>query len=127
METENLTLSQSDVEKLMADPSPGVRAETTSKLAAQYERKFPRLTPAERNLAEDIFRALTRDAEVIVRQALSQHLKTADDLPNDVALALAQDVDAVALPMIKFRPSIRQRVSSHISHPCSGVNLRSRP
>ena len=101
METEKLTLTKADVQKLMADPSAVVRAETTGKIAAQYERNWPKLTDAERKIAEDIFRALTNDVEVSVRRALSMHLKSAADLPGDVALSLADDVDEVALPMIK--------------------------
>src|SRR3546814_655109 len=35
------SLSQHDVVRLMADPSPDVRAETTAQIAAQYDRKVP--------------------------------------------------------------------------------------
>src|SRR3546814_12161205 len=96
------SLSQHDVVRLMADPSPDVRAETTAKIAAQYDRKFPRMTDAERRLAEDIFRKLAADAELLVREALSANLKTTADLPHDLALALARDVDSVSLPMLKY-------------------------
>ncbi|HIP77944.1 MAG TPA: DUF2336 domain-containing protein [Kiloniellaceae bacterium] len=95
-------LSQSDVARLMADPSPMVRAETTSKIAAQYDRKHPRMTDAERKIAEEIFRKLAQDAETRVREALAANLKTTADLPHDIALSLAQDVDSVALPVLKF-------------------------
>ena len=43
-----------------------------------------------------------KDAEVRVRQALSAQLKSCSELPHDVAVALANDVDSVALPMLKF-------------------------
>ena len=96
------SLSQEDVARLMADPSPAVRAETTSKIAAQYDRRYPRMTPAERKIAEEIFRQLIKDAEVRVREALAANLKTTPDLPHDLALSLARDVDEVALPVLKF-------------------------
>src|SRR5512138_985034 len=96
------SLSQHDVARLMADPSPEVRAETTSKIAAQYDRKYPRMTEAERRLAEEIFRKLAADAEVLVREALAANLKTTADLPHDLALALAGDVDSVSLPVLKY-------------------------
>ncbi len=95
-------LSQSDVTRLMADPSSTVRAQTTSKIAAQYDRKHPRMTDAERKIAEEIFRKLAQDAETRVREALAANLKTTADLPHDIALSLAQDVDSVALPVLKF-------------------------
>ena len=93
-------LTQDDVAKLMADPSADVRAETTAKIASQFEVEA--LSPAERQIAEDIFRKLVKDVEVRVREALAAHLKNSPDLPHDVAMALACDVDSVSLPMLKF-------------------------
>lgn len=93
-------LSQQDVAKLMADPSPETRARTSAKLASQFEAGD--LTEAERQIAEDIFRTLVKDVELRVREALAAHLKTSADLPRDIAVALASDVDSVALPMLKF-------------------------
>jgi uncharacterized protein (DUF2336 family) len=93
-------LTKDDVAKLMADPSADVRAETTAKIASQFEVEA--LSPAERQIAEDIFRKLVKDVEVRVREALAAHLKNSPDLPHDVAMALARDVDSVSLPMLKF-------------------------
>ncbi len=93
-------LSQEDVERLITDRSPQVRAETSAKIAAQF--KSQTLSDSERKIAEEIFRQLVKDVEVRVREALSAHLKNSPDLPRDVALALAKDVDSVALPMLKF-------------------------
>ena len=93
-------LNQDDVKRLMSDPSPQTRADTSAKIAAQFEAQ--ELSDNERQIAEDIFRALIKDVEVRVRESLSAHLKNSSDLPRDVALALAKDVDSVALPMLKF-------------------------
>jgi len=93
-------LTQADVARLLADPSGHVRAKTASKIAGQFDAH--QLSPSERKIAEDIFRALVKDAEELVREALSAQLKSTPDLPHDVALSLAQDVDSVALPMLKF-------------------------
>src|SRR3546814_7798053 len=62
---------------------------------------FP-YTTRFRSLAEDIFRKLAADAELLVREALSANLKTTADLPHDLALALARDVDSVSLPLLKY-------------------------
>ena len=94
------TLSATDVQKLMADPSAATRVETSAKIADRFTAG--ELTESERKIAEDIFRVLLKDAEVRVREALSVHLKSSRDMPHDVAIALARDVDSVALPMIKF-------------------------
>ncbi len=93
-------LSQADISRLLSDPSPRTRAETTSRIAAQFDARA--LSPSERRIAEDIFRTLVRDTEVLVREALAAHLKSTPDLPHDVALSLARDVDTVALPVLKF-------------------------
>jgi uncharacterized protein (DUF2336 family) len=93
------TLAKADVERLLADPSAESRAAMTAKLAAAFGTGS--LTETERRLAEDIFRVLTRDAAERVRRALAEHVKEATDLPHDVALALARDVDAVALPILE--------------------------
>jgi uncharacterized protein (DUF2336 family) len=93
-------LSQKDVAKLMANSSGEVRAETSAKIAAQFGAG--ELSDNERQIAEDIFRTLVKDVEVRVREALAAHLKSSPDLPHDVALALAKDVDSVSLPMLKF-------------------------
>ncbi len=93
-------LTQADVARLLSDASPQTRARTTAKIAAQFDAAA--LNPAERAIAEDIFRTLVKDTEVLVREALATHLKSTPDLPHDVALALARDVDSVALPVIKF-------------------------
>ncbi len=93
-------LSQADVTRLTDDPSAEARAEMAAKLAAEFDGQ--ELGSAERRIAEDIFRSLVKDAEVRVRQALSEHLKASPQIPEDVALALASDVDSVALPVLQY-------------------------
>jgi uncharacterized protein (DUF2336 family) len=93
-------LTQADVARLLDDSSPRVRAQTTAKIAAEFDAAS--LSEAERQIAEQIFRTLVKDTEVLVREALSAHLKATPELPHDVALALARDVDSVALPVLKF-------------------------
>ncbi|HSV28529.1 MAG TPA: DUF2336 domain-containing protein [Candidatus Omnitrophota bacterium] len=91
-------LREEDVARLLANPSGDARAEIADKIAGQHAH----LSVSERKLAEDIFRLMVKDAEVRVRQALSHQLKESPLVPHDVAVALARDVDAVALPILKF-------------------------
>lgn len=97
-------LTQADVARLLADPSPRTRAKTTAKIAEQFNGQG--LSAAERRIAEDIFRALVHDAEVMVRAALAAHLKATPHLPRDIAVALARDVDSVALPLLRFSDAL---------------------
>jgi len=92
------SLTKADVERLLTDPSPEARIGMIGKLAADFDSAA--LNDSERNIAEAIFRALAQDAAVRVRQALSDHLKESHGVPRDVALKLARDVDAVALPIL---------------------------
>lgn len=96
------SLSQADVVRLMKDRSPVTRAETAARIAHNFDTNKKTLSATERQLALDIFRHMVRDAEIQVRQALSDNLKNCPEVPHDIALELARDVDEVALPMLKF-------------------------
>jgi len=93
------SLNEADVRRLLADPSVENRAETAAKIAHSFDAAS--LSPRERDLAEQIVRLMLNDAAVRVREALSHNLKTSSSLPHDVAMALARDVDSVALPMLE--------------------------
>ncbi len=93
-------LTQGDVERLLNEPSPLARAETAAKVAAVFSRHD--LRPSERDLAKEVFRIMLRDTDVCVRRALSENLKHNPEVPRDVALGLARDVEEVAVPMLHF-------------------------
>jgi uncharacterized protein (DUF2336 family) len=93
-------LTEDDVAKLLKEPTPEIKAQAASKIASVHKR--PDLTPKERALAESIFRVMIRDADARVRAALADQLKDNAMLPHDVALALARDVEQVAVPMLHY-------------------------
>lgn len=95
-------LSNKDVEKLLADPSPAVRIDTAAKVAQAYAGAG--LSDAERALAQAIIAALARDAEVAVRRALAEHLRDNPQVPRATAQRLARDVAEVATPILQFSP-----------------------
>lgn len=92
-------LTAEDVRRLKADRSARTRESTAAKVADQFCQGD--LSDAEREIAEGIFRFLVRDVAVRVREALCDHLKESRNVPHDVALALARDVESVALPMLE--------------------------
>lgn len=92
-------LSASDLERLADNPTGEARAELAAKIAGDYGRAS--LTPKELELAQEIFRIMLRDVEVRVREALSINLKSNPLIPRDIAVALAKDVDSVAIPMLE--------------------------
>jgi uncharacterized protein (DUF2336 family) len=92
------SLSQADVARLLSDPSSEPRVELVGKLARELEG--PRLAPGELELAQQIVRALAKDVELAVRIALAHSLRHTPHLPHDVAVRLAEDVEAVELPIL---------------------------
>ncbi|HEY2616200.1 MAG TPA: DUF2336 domain-containing protein [Acetobacteraceae bacterium] len=97
-------LTQADVARLLAEPSASARAEVADKLAREIDSTS--LNQAEQRIAHDIIRIMAQDAELAVRRALSQSLRNAKQLPHDVALRLASDVEAVALPILISSPAL---------------------
>lgn len=93
-------LSKSDVAQLLDDDSPEVRARTADKVAREFDSGL--LQSHERAIVEDILRIMCRDAELMVREALSRNLKSCPDLPHEIARTLADDIESVALPIIQF-------------------------
>lgn len=96
----NFHLSAEDVSRLLEDKSPHVRVEVFEKVAGTYNDK--QFSEQQIKLAEQIFRTLMQDAEVMVRQALAENFKHNPDVPHDIILSLAKDVDQVALPVLQF-------------------------
>jgi uncharacterized protein (DUF2336 family) len=108
------SLTQADVARLLAEPSASVRAEVADKLAGEIDSAS--LTETELNLAHDIVRTMARDVELTVRRALSESLRRARHLPHDVAVRLANDVEAVALPILSDSPVLTDTDLMEIVH-----------
>ena len=72
------------------------------KLAREIDN--PLLTETELQIAHDVVRTMAKDVELAVRRALSHSLRSATHLPHDVAMRLANDVEAVALPILTKSP-----------------------
>lgn len=92
------TLSARDVAQLLSAPSAGTRAGLAIKVATHLSAGG--LSVAELTIANDVVRLLARDVEVSVRATLSHALRHFSQLPHDVALRLADDVQDVALPIL---------------------------
>jgi len=102
--SENGSLSPADVERLLSDRSAEARAQTVEKIAGGLVGQH--FSDKERQEAEQIFRVLVTDAEVLVRQTLAETLKSLPELPHDIALTLANDISDVATPMLSFSEAL---------------------
>lgn len=83
-----------------------MRADVASKIASGIDGAD--LLDAELLVAQDIIRILAQDVAVVVRCALSYNLRCATRLPHDVAVRLANDIEDVALPILKDSPILRE-------------------
>ena len=98
-------LNQEDIVRLMKGSSAEDRALVTHKLCRRIGNE--ELSSQDKVIADQILSLLARDAETLVRRAMSVTLKNSPNLPRDVALRLAQDVESVAIPVIQNSPVFR--------------------
>lgn len=91
-------LTQSELQDLLEDPKDDNRAKLASQIAGHIDASD--LSDKERLIAQEILRVMAKDAAVMVREALAESLKHSEELPHDVALELARDVESVALPLL---------------------------
>lgn len=91
-------LSSGLVKKLSENPT----AESRVDVAAQVGQVLSATGLAEKEeaLASDIIRLLSKYAEARVRQSLADAVRSAPNLPKDVALTLANDIADVAVPIL---------------------------
>ena len=98
-------LNTSDVTRLLSDPSAETRAETAAKVADEFGTGG--LSDGERAIAEEIFRVMAKDVELLVRETLSQSIQHIPDVSSDIARVLAEDKnDSVALPILEFSKAL---------------------
>lgn len=86
--------------RLERDPSPKRRAEVAAILGTAFS--LGALSEGEHPAAIQIFERLARDLEADVRRALAEHIKSCPLLPRGIARAMAEDIETVALPILKY-------------------------
>ncbi len=91
-------LTQADVTRLAADPSPAKRGATMLSIAGVYRDET--LTSDEREIAHAIINAVLPDAELDFRRRLADTLKDTPHLDRGIARRLAEDVLEVARPIL---------------------------
>ncbi|WP_135080169.1 DUF2336 domain-containing protein [Terasakiella sp. SH-1] len=93
-------ITQDDVKLLYSDATPERRAVLAQKVA--HHITYKSLSPTELDLAIAICTKLAEDVDVVVRQSLSEAIKTSTDIPKELAYKLARDVLDVSLPLLEF-------------------------
>jgi len=103
MATTRSALTEEDIRTLVKGATADERAVAARKLCQSIATPKP-LTAEDRESAAQILRIMAADAAELVRRALAETLKTSPDVPRDVALKLARDVESISLPMLNFSP-----------------------
>ena len=95
-------LTDQDIHRLMKGESPEQRASVAHRLCRRIALDV--LTDDEKRYAHEIIAILAEDAADLVRRTLSVTLRSSPILPRDVALKLARDIEAVAIPVLQESP-----------------------
>jgi uncharacterized protein (DUF2336 family) len=101
MATTRAALTDADIRTLVRGQTEDERAAAAHKICRRIDQG---LGDEDRAAAEDILRMMAADAAELVRRALAITLKNSPELPRDIALKLAADVESVATPVISFSP-----------------------
>ena len=95
-------ITDEDISILVRHPDAERRAVIAQKICRRV-RDHP-LSPGERRIANEILGFIAEDAASLVRRALAVTLKNSPELPRDIALKLAADIDSIAVPILNFSP-----------------------
>lgn len=96
------TLSKDDVRVLVRHPDPNHRAGAALRICHMVRKGS--LNEFDRKFARKLMNYMADDAVAIVRRSLAVTLKNSPELPRDLALKLAADIDNIALPIIESSP-----------------------
>ncbi|MDX1293052.1 MAG: hypothetical protein R3265_09590, partial [Hyphomonas sp.] len=92
-------LTEQDIHRLIKGETPEDRASVAHRLCRRIALDV--LSDREREYAQEIMGILAEDAAALVRRTLSVTLRNSPILPREIALKLAQDVEAVAIPVLQ--------------------------
>lgn len=95
-----MNITREDIELLVREPSVAMRMRIADKITNGYNTGL--FTDSENKLANEIFRLLLKDTQVKIRQLMAEQLKSNMQVPHDIIVALANDVNDVALPVLEY-------------------------
>ncbi len=102
--TLRVNLTNEDIHSLMKGETDEDKALACYRLCRRIETI--EIDDGEKVFAEEVLRLVVTGAAERVRRALAITLKSSPNLPSDVALTLAKDIEAIALPILESSPSL---------------------
>ncbi len=98
-EESNNVLTPEDIQKLIKSPFDK-KIDITKKIADYYRNGG--FDDVQMQNAAKIFRTLVIDTEIEIRKTLAEAIKDQPDIPKDVIMTLANDVQEVSMPVLQF-------------------------
>lgn len=95
-------LTEDDIRRLVKGETPEERASVAHRVCRRIA--LDALTDDEKLFADEIITILADDMADLVRRTLAITLRNSPRLPREVALKLANDIEAVALPILENSP-----------------------
>lgn len=95
-----MRLSVKDMRRLATNPSSQARSDVGGKIAATLSAGV--FSDNEALIAVEILRMLVRDSEMQVRRSIADNLRDSLNIPHEMILSLASDVEEVALPLLQY-------------------------
>src|SRR4029078_6057351 len=92
-------LTFEEIQRFINSPV-NTRIDIANNIAKHYQQH--KYSSAQIKIAEQVFRTLLKDTEVQVRKAFSEAIKNIEDMPYDVVVKLARDIEEVSLPVLEF-------------------------
>lgn len=112
-------LTERDIERLLAENTPGVRVDVVNRISdAHLNRRYSLHDFA---IAEQVMRILVNDTHISVREALALRLKDNPYVPADIVVALTNKEESVALPVIENSPVLTDSDLVHLVSSCRNV------
>ncbi|WP_417495943.1 DUF2336 domain-containing protein [Maricaulis sp.] len=114
-------LTETDVRRLVRGQTDEERALAARKICHRIDAAT--LSDVERAAAHDILDLIARDAAELVRRSLAVTLRQSPNLPHDIAVKLASDVDSVAAPVLLSCPSLTDEDLIEVLHGASSAKF----
>ncbi len=99
-------LTHDDIRRLVKGATPEARANAAHKICRRIDNA--KLSPGDRANADEIMKILAEDTAALVRRTLAVTLRSSPNLPHDLAMKLARDIESVAAPILKHSPILSE-------------------
>ena len=96
-------VSEVDIKALLTSPLE-IKLQIIKQIGNFY--KSGNFSDEQKKAAERILTSLIKESDVEVKKNISDAVKDSDNLSNDIAMTLAQDINIVAVPILEFSKSL---------------------